>query len=46
MVAQIDAEDIQVAVGQQTVAVQIYVPSSSSIFAIGSYTVQCDITSN
>ena len=46
VVAQIDAEDIQVAVGQQTVAVQIYVPSSSSIFAIGSYTVQCDITSN
>lgn len=46
VVAQINAEDIQVAVGQQTVAVQIYVPSSSSIFATGSYTVQCEITSN
>ncbi len=46
VVAQIDAEDIQVAVGQQTVAVQVYVPSSTYIFATGSYTVQCDITSN
>lgn len=45
VVARINAEDIQVAVGQQNLAVQIYVPSSSSIFAIGNYTVPCDITS-
>lgn len=45
MVARIDAQDIQVTVGQQNVAVEIYVPSSTGIFAVGTYTVQCAITS-
>ena len=45
VVARIDAQDIQVTVGQQNVAVEIYVPSSTGIFAVGTYTVQCAITS-
>ena len=43
--AQINAEDLQVAVGTQTVAVEILVPSNPRVFAIGTYTVTCDITS-
>ena len=43
--ARINAEDLQVAVGTQTVAVQIQVPSNPRVFAIGTYTVQCNITS-
>ena len=43
--ARINAEDLQVAVGTQTVAVQILVPSNPRVFAIGTYTVQCNITS-
>lgn len=45
IVAVINAEDIQVAVGQQNVPVQIQIPSNPHIFAIGTYTVQCEITS-
>ena len=43
--ARINAEDLQVAVGTQTVAVEILVPSNPRVFAIGTYTVTCDITS-
>ena len=43
--ARINAEDLQVAVGTQTVAVQILVPSNPRVFAVGTYTVQCNITS-
>lgn len=43
--ARVNAEDLQVAVGTQTVAVQILVPSNPRVFAIGTYTVQCNITS-
>ena len=43
--ARINAEDLQVAVGAQTVAVQILVPSNPRVFAVGTYTVQCNITS-
>ena len=43
--ARINAEDLQVAVGTQTVAVQIQVPSNPRVFAIGTYTVTCNITS-
>lgn len=42
--ARINAEDFQVEVGQENIPVQIVVPSSSHIFAVGSYTVQCAIT--
>ena len=45
VVARIDAEDLSIVTGQQNIAVGIYVPSSSQVFAIGSYTVQCRITS-
>ena len=43
--ARINAEDLQVAVGTQTVAVQIQVPSNPRVFAIGTYTATCNITS-
>ena len=45
VVAQIDAQDIQVSVGKQNLTVQIYVPAASGVFAVGSYTVECNITS-
>ena len=45
VVARIDAEDLSLVIGQQNIAVGIYVPSSTQVFAIGSYTVQCRITS-
>ena len=43
--ARINAEDLQVAVGTQTVAVQIQVPSNPRVFAIGTYPVTGNITS-
>lgn len=43
--ARINAEDLQVSVGSQTVAVEILVPSNPRVFAIGTYTVTCNITS-
>lgn len=45
VVAQIDAEDFPIVTGQQSIAVNIYVPADNRIFAIGSYTVQCQIES-
>ena len=32
-------------VGKQNLTVQIYVPAASGVFAVGSYTVECNITS-
>lgn len=46
VVARIDAEDLSIVTGQQNIAVSMYVPSSPKVFAIGTYTVQCRITSN
>lgn len=46
VVAQIDANDFSVVLGQQNLACSIYVPSSNKVFAIGSYVVQCRIESN
>ncbi len=46
VVAQINADDFSVAAGQQTIAVSIYVPASNQVFAIGTYTVLCQIESN
>lgn len=45
VVAQIDCQNLQITAGQQTLPVTIQVPSSSRIFAVGSYTVSCQITS-
>lgn len=46
VVAQIDANDFSIVIGQQNLACSIYVPSSSQVFAIGSYKVQCRIESS
>ena len=46
VVAQIDADDFAVSLGQQNIACSIYVPADGRIFALGSYTVQCRIQSN
>lgn len=43
VVAQIDCQSVNLTVGQQTIPVTIQVPSSSRIFATGSYTVQCEV---
>ena len=45
VVAQLDCQNLQITAGQQTLPVTIQVPSSSRIFAVGSYTVTCQITS-
>lgn len=44
VVAQIDADNVQVTAGRENVPVQIVVPSSNEVFAVGSYTAQCNIT--
>ena len=44
IVAVVDCQSISVTTGQQTLPVSIQIPSSSRIFAVGSYTVQCEIT--
>lgn len=41
VLAQVDCQNLTVSVGQQTVPASIQVPSSSRIFAVGDYTVQC-----
>lgn len=43
VVAQIDCQSVNLTVGQQTIAVTIQIPSSTRIFATGSYTVQCEV---
>lgn len=45
VVAQLDCQNLQITAGQQTLPVTIQVPSSSQIFAVGSYTVLCQISS-
>ena len=44
ILAQIDCQDLNVTSGQQTIPVSIQIPSSSRIFAVGNYTVQCEAT--
>ncbi|MEG0617528.1 MAG: CdaR family protein [Oscillospiraceae bacterium] len=46
VVAQMNAQDVSLSNAKQNVPVQILIPSSSKIFAIGSYTVLCDTTVN
>ena len=43
VVAQLDCQNLQITAGQQTLPVSIIVPSSTRIFAVGSYTVSCQI---
>ena len=43
VVAQIDCQSVNLTVGQQSVPVTIQIPSSTRIFATGSYTVQCEV---
>ena len=45
VVARIDADDFAVALGQQNIACSIYVPADGRVFALGSYTIQCEISS-
>jgi len=42
--AQVDCQSLSLTAGQQTVPVVIQIPSSTKIFATGSYTVQCEVT--
>lgn len=42
--AQIDCQSVNLTVGQQTIPVTIQIPSSTRMFATGSYTVQCEVT--
>lgn len=44
VVAQVDCQSISVTAGQQTVPVSIQIPASSRIFAVGDYTVDCEVT--
>lgn len=46
VVVQIDADDFSVAIGQQNIACQLYVPANNKVFALGSYVIQCRIESN
>lgn len=46
VVVLIDADDFPVVLGQQNIACTLYVPSNGKIFALGSYMIQCRITSN
>jgi len=46
VIAQIDADELSISTGQQNIAVHISVPASAQVFAIGTYSVQCQIASN
>ena len=45
VVARINMDAINVVTGQQNIAVTIYVPADNRVFALGSYTVSCQIVS-
>ena len=42
--AEVDCASVSLTAGQMTLPVTVRVPSSSRIFAVGSYTVQSEIT--
>ena len=44
VLAQVDCQSISVTAGQQTLPVSIQIPSSGHIFAVGNYSVQCQVT--
>lgn len=45
VVALIDADDLNIVTGQQNIAVTIYVPANNQVFALGNYSVSCQIES-
>lgn len=45
VVAQIDMDELNIVTGQQTIAVTIYVPADDRVFALGKYSVSCQIES-
>lgn len=45
VVARIDMDELNVVTGQQTIAVNIYVPADNRVFALGNYSVSCQIES-
>ncbi len=45
VVARIDMDELNVVTGQQTIAVNIYVPADNRVFALGSYSISCQIES-
>ena len=45
VVARIDMDALNVVTGQQTIAVNIYVPADNRVFALGTYSVSCQIES-
>ena len=46
VIAEIDAGDLTLGEGQQTVPVTIRIPGSDSVFAVGSYTALIEISAN
>jgi hypothetical protein len=46
VVAQINANNFSIVMGQQNIACSIYVPSDGRVFALGNYVVQCRIEAN
>ncbi len=45
VVARIDMDEMNIVTGQQNIAVNIYVPAENQVFALGSYSVSCQIES-
>ncbi len=45
VVARINMDELNIVTGQQTIAVNIYVPADNRIFALGNYSVSCQIES-
>ena len=41
----IDGDDFAVGLEEQSIACSIYVPADGRVFALGSYTIQCEISS-
>lgn len=44
VVAQLNGEDLQLSAGVMNAPVRILVPGSSSIFAVGNYTIECEVS--
>lgn len=45
VVVRIDMDELNIVTGQQNIAVNIYVPAENQVFALGSYSVSCQIES-
>ena len=46
VVAVVDASDIQIAEGREKLAASIQIPASTTIFATGSYSVECQVSAS